>query len=166
MLVFQHFWSSWFTRVRLQWMHNSLGEISHRFGKNTTEIFLAQEQRSVQEIKKHPVESMPSVAQKQKCSNPKNAFHLSKKSIIHHTILDILDPIAIRGSFSSGQWRRTYLVCVSQLQGHRRSSRVVLPFIRPFSIAKLCEPVRYRVMQIRWNSILSLNVGFYNNGLT
>ena len=59
-------------------------------------------------------------------------------------------PYRSRGSFNSGQCRRTCLmVCVSRLQGHRRSSRVVLPFIRPFSIAKLCEPVRYRVMQIR-----------------
>ena len=38
-------------------MHNSLGEISHRFGKNKTETFLVRRQRSVQEIKKkHPVE--------------------------------------------------------------------------------------------------------------
>ena len=36
-------------------MHNSLGEISHRFGKNKTETFLVRRQRSVQEIKKHPV---------------------------------------------------------------------------------------------------------------
>ena len=32
-------------------MHNSLREISHRFGKNTTETFLLRRQRSVQEIK-------------------------------------------------------------------------------------------------------------------
>ena len=36
-------------------MHNSLGEISHRFGKNMTETFLVRKQRSAQEIKKHPV---------------------------------------------------------------------------------------------------------------
>ena len=39
-------------------MHNSLGEMSHRFGKNGTEAFVVRRQRSVQEIeKKHPVYS-------------------------------------------------------------------------------------------------------------
>ena len=42
-------------------MHNSPGEMSHRFGMITTETFLAQRQRSVQEIKKAPckLENIP-----------------------------------------------------------------------------------------------------------
>ena len=67
----------------------------------------------------------------------------------------------------SGQTsKQCFNVCIPLLHLQSRSSRSIRGGRLPISIFRLCEPVRYLVVQIRWNSNVSVYAGFFKVGLT
>ena len=74
-------------------------------------------------------------------------------------------PYISRTLSSSGQCNMTCLiVCTPELHAQIRSSRFELGNRLSFSILRLWDPVRYLVIQTRWNSILPLYDGFKRFG--